>query len=89
MALEGSEKSEIIAKSRINDKDCGSPEVQIALLTRRLETVSEHAKKNPQDVHCQVGLLRMVSKRKRLLNYLKREDSKRYREALVKFGLRK
>ena len=89
MSLAGEEKSAVIASSRLNEKDCGSPEVQIALLTKRLEYLSKHAEQHPKDAHCRKGLLEIVSRRKRLLGYLRRENSTRYQEALTKFGIRK
>ena len=84
-----SSKSEVIEKFRINDKDTGSPEVQIALLTRRLEELSEHFGKHPQDKHSRRGLLKVVSQRKRLLAYLRGEDINRYRNTISALGLRK
>ncbi len=84
-----SEKEELIKKYKLHDKDSGSPEVQIALLTGRLEYLSKHFQKHPQDKHSRRGLLRIVSQRKRLLNYLKNEDISRYRAVLSEFGLRK
>ena len=82
-------KAEVIAKYRHHDKDSGSPEVQIALLTKRLEKLSVHFEKHPQDEHSRRGLLRLVSQRKGLLEYLKQEDVARYRDTLGKLGLRK
>ncbi|MCO6430240.1 MAG: 30S ribosomal protein S15 [Deltaproteobacteria bacterium] len=86
---EMSGKQEVIAKHRINDKDTGSPEVQIALLTKRLEILTEHLKQHPQDLHTQRGMYQMVSRRKRLLNYLRNESVERYRNTLGALGLRK
>ena len=82
-------KQELIAKHSRSEGDTGSPEVQIGLLTRRLEVLNEHFKKHPQDIHSRRGLLRIVSQRKKLLAYLKKEDITRYRSALAEFGLRK
>ncbi|MGI6523712.1 MAG: 30S ribosomal protein S15 [Bdellovibrionota bacterium] len=82
-------KQELIAKHGRSEGDTGSPEVQIGLLTKRLEILSEHFKKHPQDVHSRRGLLKIVSRRKKLLTYLKNEDIARYRAALAEFGLRK
>lgn len=84
-----SDKSDVITKYRTHETDTGSPEVQIAMLTKRLETLMGHFEKHPQDKHSRRGLLRIVSQRKRLLGYLKREDISRYREVLARFGLRK
>ena len=83
------EKGELIQKHRVHENDTGSPEVQIALLTRRLEYLSEHFNQHPQDKHSRRGLLRIVSQRRRLLNYLRNEDVGRYRAVLNEFGLRK
>ena len=82
-------KKEIVAKHARGKKDTGSPEVQIALLTGRLNYLSEHFKKHPKDLHSRLGLLRIVSERKKLLAYLKREDINRYRAVLAEHGLRK
>lgn len=82
-------KSEIINQYRINDKDTGSPEVQVALLTKRLEVLSVHFKKNPKDKHSQRGMFQMISLRKQLLQYLKNEDIERYRKTIAALGLRK
>lgn len=90
MAKEGAvAKSEIMNKFRLSDSDTGSPEVQIALLTNRLEALSRHFQKHPQDKHSKRGLLEVVSKRKRLLDYLRREDVSRYRTLISTLGLRK
>jgi small subunit ribosomal protein S15 len=82
-------KIEIIKDCRRHEKDTGSPEVQIGLLTKRLDLLSKHFERHPQDKHSLRGLLEIVSRRKRLLNHLRNEDISRYREALTKFGLRK
>ena len=83
------DKQALIAKYGRSEGDTGSPEVQISLLTKRLEILSEHFKKHPQDIHSRRGLLRMVSQRKNLLSYLKRKNIERYRATLAEFGLRK
>ena len=67
-------RAEVISKFRINSKDCGSPEVQVALLTQRIEQLSKHSSGHPNDVSSNRGMLALVSKRKRLLSYLKGED---------------
>lgn len=82
-------KLEVVEKFRVNDKDTGSPEVQVALLTRRLETLSKHFGTNPKDKHSQKGMLKMISRRKRLLQYLRTEDVARYRSTISSLGLRK
>ena len=86
---EVSDKSETITKHRLHAKDTGSPEVQIALLTRRIEGLSQHFAKHVQDRHSRRGLLALVSQRKRLLSYLRRESVERYRKTVSDLGLRK
>ncbi len=86
---ENFEKAGHILENRRHDKDTGSPEVQIAILTARLEQMAKHFEENPKDHHSRIGLFTAVSKRKRLLSYLKNEDVARYRAVLDKFGLRK
>ena len=83
------DKSQTIEKYRVHNTDTGSPEVQIALLTERLNTLSEHFKRHPQDAHSRRGLMGVVSRRKRLLQYLRKEDVNRYRTILNSLGLRK
>ena len=83
------QKSAIIAANRLSEKDTGSPEVQIAILTERINNLTEHLKKNPKDFHSQRGLQQMVGHRKNLLNYLTKKDINRYREIVKKLGLRK
>ncbi|HDJ30592.1 30S ribosomal protein S15 [bacterium] len=82
-------KEEIIKKYKIHDTDTGSPEVQIALLSEEIKQLLEHLKKHPKDLHSKRGLLRMVSKRKALLDYLKQKDQKRYKTLIKKIGLKK
>ena len=89
MALKADKKLEIIKKYGLNDKDTGSAEVQIALLTEEINTLTEHLKVNIHDFHSKRGLLRKVGKRKNMLEYLKRTDVNRYREIINKLGLRK
>lgn len=88
-AAESVNKTEIVKQHRVNEKDTGSPEVQIALLTKRLEVLTEHFKKHPKDVHSQRGMFGAVSRRKRLLNYLRNENIERYRKTISALGLRK
>ena len=83
------EKSEIIAKYQKHEGDTGSPEVQIAILTDRINNVNEHLKSNKKDNHSRRGLLKMVGKRRRLLRYLQDNDIERYRAIIAKLGLRK
>ena len=82
-------KAEIIAKYKRDEKDTGSPEVQIALLTERINELTEHLKVHKKDPHSRRGLLKMVGKRRNLLNYLAKKDINRYREIVAKLGLRK
>ena len=82
-------KAEIIAKYKRDEKDTGSPEVQIALLTERINELTEHLKIHKKDNHSRRGLLKMVGKRRNLLNYLAKKDLNRYREIVEKLGLRK
>jgi small subunit ribosomal protein S15 len=83
------EKTKIIEKYKLHGADTGSPEVQIALLTEEIERLLSHLKTHQKDVHSRRGLLKMVSKRKKLLNYLKEEDTKRYSSTIKKIGLKK
>jgi len=89
MALNQEQKMEIIAKYQLHDKDTGSPEVQIAILTERIMQLTEHLKTHKKDFHSRRGLLKMVGQRRALLNYLKRKDFERYRAIVEKLGLRK
>ena len=82
-------KQEIIATYRRDEKDTGSPEVQIALLTERINNLTEHLKTHQKDNHSRRGLLQMVGARRGLLNYLAEEDVQRYREVVKSLGLRK
>ena len=82
-------KSQIIEKYKREEKDTGSPEVQIALLTERINELTEHLKVHQKDNHSRRGLLKMVGKRRNLLNYLAKKDINRYREIVEKLGLRK
>ena len=82
-------KSELIASYRTHDADTGSPEVQVAILTGRIEYLTEHFKTHAKDHHSRQGLLKMVGKRRRLLDYLKREELSRYQEIIKRLGLRK
>ena len=82
-------KAEIIEKYRLDEKDTGSPEVQIALLTERINELTEHLKTHKKDNHSRRGLLKMVGNRRNLLNYLAKKDIQRYRDIVAKLGLRK
>lgn len=89
MALSKEEKGKIIKNFAKNEKDCGSTEVQIALLTEEINTLTEHMKEHTHDYHSKKGLLAKVGRRKKLLNYLKDNDVKSYREVIKKLDLRK
>jgi small subunit ribosomal protein S15 len=84
-----STKPSIVKDFRTHDKDTGSPEVQVALLTNRITYLTDHFKSNAKDHHSRRGLLKLVSKRRRLLDYLKSEDSGRYHKLIERLGLRK
>ncbi len=81
-------KNDIIEEFRTHGSDTGSPEVQIALLTRRIEYLTEHFKAFKKDFHSRRGLLRLVGRRRRLLDYLRRKDIIRYRQLIERLGLR-
>lgn len=87
--LENLTKAEIIAEFGLKENDTGSPEVQIALLTARINHLNAHLKVNKNDHHSRRGLLKMVGRRKSLLNYLIKTDINRYRAIIAKLGLRK
>ena len=89
MALTKDEKTSIIEKYRLDENDTGSVEVQVALLTKRINDLNEHLKVHKHDYHSNRGLLKMVGQRKSLLNYLAKTDVQRYRELVKKLGLRK
>ena len=84
-----SEKTEIIKKYARHEGDTGSPEVQIAVLTKRISDLTEHLRTHQKDHHSRRGLLKMVGKRKNLLAYLQKTDIERYRAVIAKLGLRK
>lgn len=87
--MEKEKKSELISKFGLNKKDTGSTEVQVAVLTERINQLTEHMTANRHDYHSQRGLVKLVGQRRRLLAYLSREDAKRYRSLINKLGLRK
>ena len=89
LRLSQKDPSDVIKQFQRNSQDCGSPEVQIALLTRRLEILSTHFAKSPKDNHSRKGMMDVISQRKQLLAYLKREDVVRYRSTISALGLRK
>jgi len=88
MALTKEKKEELIKKYKMHGADTGSPEVQASLLTERINQLVEHLKVNKKDHHSRRGLLIMVGKRKRLLEYLSRTDSKRYNKLIKNLGIR-
>lgn len=83
------EKDSVIAEYKTHEGDTGSPEVQIALLTFRIKTLTEHLKINKKDHHSRRGLLKMVGKRRNLLAYLQKNDIERYRSIIARLGIRK
>jgi len=89
MPLLKEEKASIISDNARSKGDTGSPEVQVAVLSRRIGELTEHLKNHPKDHHSRRGLLRMVGRRRRLLEYLRRQDIERYRSLISKLGLRR
>jgi small subunit ribosomal protein S15 len=83
------EKQKVIDKYRLHDGDTGSPEVQIALYTDRINYITEHLKNHPKDHHSRRGLLVLVGKRRRLLDYLRKKDVERYRDVVRSLGIRR
>ncbi|MDP2211593.1 MAG: 30S ribosomal protein S15 [Candidatus Aquicultor sp.] len=88
MALDKELKTSIIDEHKVHEGDTGSPEVQVAMLTRRINDLTQHLKEHKKDHHSRRGLLKMVGHRRRLLNYLKNKNIERYRELIAKLGLR-
>lgn len=89
MATATQDKQAVIADFRINDKDTGSADVQIALLTQRINHLTEHLKTQAKDHHSRRGLLKMVGKRRRLLKYVAKQDVAKYRAIIEKLGIRR
>jgi small subunit ribosomal protein S15 len=89
MSLTKEQRTALIGDYRRGEADTGSPEVQVALLTRRIEQLTEHLKAHAKDHHSRRGLLMMVGKRRRLLDYLRTEDIERYRALISRLGLRR
>lgn len=87
--LRKEQKAEIINANRTHETDTGSPEVQVAILTERINVLTRHMQANPQDKHSNRGLLKMVGKRRNMLDYLARKDINRYRDLIAKLGIRK
>ncbi len=88
MSLSVADKEKAVNEYQKGANDTGSPEVQVAILTGRIKSLTEHFKEHKHDYHSRRGLLRMVSHRRKLLNYLKRKDLERYRELIARLGLR-
>lgn len=89
MALQQEQKEEIITASRVHESDTGSPEVQIALLTERINGLTDHLRSHKHDHHSRRGLLKLVGRRRRLLAYLSANDIERYRVTIARLGLRR
>ena len=87
--LRKDQKTAVIEANRTHETDTGSPEVQVAILTERINILTEHMRANPQDKHSNRGLLKMVGKRRRLLDYLAKKDIERYRAIIAKLNIRK
>lgn len=89
MSLDRAAKQAIIDDNRLHETDTGSPEVQIAILTRRISDLTEHLKVHKKDYHSRRGMLKMIGRRRGLLNYLKKKDIQRYRAICDKLGIRR
>ena len=89
MSITAARKTELISDYSTKTNDTGSPEVQVAILTERINNLTEHFRSHKKDLHSRQGLLKMVSRRRRLLDYLKRNDQERYATVIQRLGLRK
>lgn len=89
MALSKPDKAKLVQDYRVHEKDTGSPEVQVAILTTRITYLTEHFKQHKKDHHSRRGLLQIVSRRRKLLDYLRAMDQRRYKTALNRLGIRK
>jgi small subunit ribosomal protein S15 len=89
MRIAQNQKQELIGQFKLHDADTGSPEVQVALLSKRIDHLTEHFKVHVKDHHSRRGLLRLVGQRRRLLDYLKKSDFDRYRSLIQRLGIRK
>jgi small subunit ribosomal protein S15 len=87
--LDAEKRQGVISQYKLHEKDTGSPEVQIALLSARIEYLTEHFKVHKKDHHSRRGLLKLVGQRRRLLDYVKKKDVERYRSVIQRLGLRK
>ena len=83
------QKTAVIEANKTHESDTGSPEVQIAILSERINQLTEHLKSNPNDKHSRLGMYKMIGKRRRLLDYLAKKDIVRYRDIIAKLGIRK
>lgn len=89
MVLKSDGKTKIIEQYKTHDGDTGSPEVQVALLTERINSLTDHFKVHKKDFHSRTGLLKLVGQRRKLLNYLRKKDVTRYRDLIQRLGIRK
>lgn len=89
MALSAEQKEELVTEYKINEKDTGSPEVQVALLTKNIEEIQSHLKVHTGDKHSRRGLQNMVAQRRKMLDYLKSKDLNRYTQLISKLGIRR
>jgi small subunit ribosomal protein S15 len=89
MTIAQEKKKELIGSFKVHETDTGSPEVQIAILTERIKYLTEHFKSHPKDIHSRRGLLMLVGNRRRLLDYLRKNDESRYQEIIKRLDIRK
>ncbi|SEP58636.1 30S ribosomal protein S15 [Piscibacillus halophilus] len=89
MAISQERKQELISEFKTHDNDTGSPEVQVAILTEQINTLNDHLREHKKDHHSRRGLMKMVGRRRHLLNYLRNKDVQRYRDLVNKLGLRR
>ena len=89
MSITAEKKTELISEYKLSDNDCGSPEVQIAVLSHRISNLTEHLRANKKDHASRRGLLMLVASRRRLLNYIKKCDESRYQDMIERLGIRK
>jgi small subunit ribosomal protein S15 len=89
MTLQTDDKAQVIAQYQVHEGDTGSPEVQVALLTRRIQDLTQHLSEHKHDNHSRLGLLKMVGQRRRMLKYLNRTSPERYRALITSLGLRR
>ena len=89
MSIEAQRKNDLVAEYARGEGDTGSPEVQVAILTERINNLTEHFKEHKKDNHSRTGLLKMVSKRRRLLDYVRNKDEERYKDLIQRLGLRR